>query len=461
MSLEQPLAKNVFRAFQQSCNCLFPTASSMSQYIHLAVNEMGQVVIAQVFGDLLLTQEYKDQAAQVACRIFSQFKVQPNAIYQITLTADKASFTILGLEPLSGQVTSTSIEYVEVQTQLHRVLVPTEGDHRLEETVTICFQPLPIIQGEISHTAPQPPQVSAKYAASSVLLYSAEYNSKISTNHPGSETSSLHQSYRANPYPEIAKTDSGVSYSPPDLSESQVEVTGIDVERGPETSGIRRLPIRSLANYWRSNQQLIEKALSLTSRYTHWRQVKADGNAYYRSVAIGYLEYLCRNSTPPSLFFDFYMKVYEQRDVIIPDQLGRYYAMFLGSFRKLYTDKKAEQSLVNLQAYLQDEHFDLGAVAIVRCLALYSFEQLRLHPDYSVLLAGKAGDIIANSIMTVGREADNLVHQAIANALNTKIVHITLYPTTFREDIFQRRHLSAANTRTKGSTSCVANARTL
>ena len=222
-----------------------------------------------------------------------------------------------------------------------------------------------------------------------------------------------------------------------DLLDEQVDTANIDVEEYSETSGLCRLPIRSLANCSRFNKQLTEKALSLASRYTHWKKARGDGNCYYRSVAIGYLEYLCRNSTPPSLFFDFYMKVYEQREVIIPDQLGGYYKQFFRPFKQIYAAKKAGQGLVGLQSYLQDPDFDLGAISVFRCLALYSFSLLKDHPDYSPFLIEGTAEGIEEDIVTMGKEAEGLIFQAMANALNAKIVHITLSSgAACRDDCF-------------------------
>jgi len=120
------------------------------------------------------------------------------------------------------------------------------------------------------------------------------------------------------------------------------------------------------------------------------------------------------------------MKVYEQREVIIPDQLGGYYKQFFRPFKQIYAAKKAGQGLVGLQSYLQDPDFDLGAISVFRCLALYSFSLLKDHPDYSPFLIEGTAEGIEEDIVTMGKEAEGLIFQAMANALNAKIVHITL-----------------------------------
>jgi hypothetical protein len=132
------------------------------------------------------------------------------------------------------------------------------------------------------------------------------------------------------------------------------------------------------------------------------------------------------------------MKVYEQREVEIPDELGGYYREFLSPFKKLYSQKKTGQSLEGLQDCLQNPHFDLGVVAVFRCLALYTFNQLKNHPDFAPFLIEGTGDAISADIARMGSDAEGLVFQAMANALDAKIVHITLSSaSSCRDDTFQ------------------------
>ena len=387
MAVRNLLGGSVLEAFQQWCSWLIPTDSTATQYVSVVLNEEGVPIASRVFGDLNLSPEHTSMAEQAAFSIFSQlrpqFKLQPNSLYQIKLTQGKASFVILEGCQLTGQVACASSGYAVVETEKHIVAVQTAVEHTLEDIVTICFQPFPCLQGE---------EYLIASATGSLPVY--------------------------------------------ELLDFQVDVTDINVKYS-ETSEFYRLPILSLANCSRRwNQQLSDTARSLASRYTHWRKGRGDGNCYYRSVAISYLEYLCRNSTPHDYFAAFYMKVYKQENVIIPDQLAAHYRNFITPFKRLYTEKGRGQGLICLQTCLQDPDFDLGIVAVFRCLALYALCQLKQHPDFSAFFIG-GEDTWEADMGTLGNDAEGMVFQAMANALDAKIVHITLSNAALRDDSFQ------------------------
>ena len=431
---------SLFQAFQQNCSYVVPTMPLSYQYVDVAINEQKVPTSARVFGDVQLLQEQKDQAAQWACWIFAQFKLQASVVYQVKLEAEKANFVIVKLESPTVEVDSSTIGYVEVQMGTSKVAVPTLINHAYGDTVTLYFQPFPTIYGEEDATSARQDEAMGPSPFYQPCTYSSQYSDTDPHVSGSAEASSWSQPQSNVTYMGVANSecDSGASAYKEELMDFQVDVTNIDVEEYSETSGLYRLPIRSLANCSRFNQQLTEKALSLSSRYTHWRKARGDGNCYYRSVAIGYLEYLSRNSTPLTLFANFYMKVYDQREVVIPDELAGYYREFLSPFKKLYSQKKAGQGLQGLQECLQDPHFDLGSVAVFRCLALYAFNQLKDHPDYSPFLIEGTGDAISADIVTMGKEAEGLVFQAMAIALDAKIVHITLSSaSSCRDDTFQ------------------------
>ena len=424
MAVRNLLSGSVLEAFQQWCSWLIPTETTTTQYVSVALNEEGVPIASRVFGDLNLSPEHTSQAEQAAFSIFSQFrlqfKLQPNSLYQIKLTGGKASFVILEGGQLTGQVACASSGYAVVQTEKHLVAVQTAVEHTLEDTVVINFQPFPYFQGEeLPDSAPSPMQIET--VADSLGF---------------PQTSGFPQTYsEMESYPPSYPTETG-SQSDYDLLDSQVDVTNINVEEYSETSGLCRLPIYSLANCSRWNQQLSDKARSLASRYTHWRKARGDGNCYYRSVAISYLEYLCRNSTPHDYFAAFYMKVFKQENVIIPDQLAAHYRNFIPPFKRLYTEKGRGQGLICLQACLQDPDFDLGIVAVFRCLALYALCQLKQHSDFSAFFI-EGEDTCEADMGTMGKDAEGMVFQAMANALDAKIVHITLSNAALRDDSFQ------------------------
>jgi len=386
MSARNLTAGPVLEAFQQHCQWLLPSDSTTRQYVSVALNEGGWPQASQVFGDLSLSQKQIRLAEQMVGLIFAQlkarFELQPTVTYQIKLTLGKTDVIVLEHKQLTGLVTSISFGYIEVQTEKNLVAVQTAVEHTLEDTVVISFQPFPCLQGE---------EYLIASATGSLPVY--------------------------------------------ELLDFQVDVIDINVKYS-ETSEFYRLPILSLANCSRWNQQLSDTVRSLASRYTHWRKGRGDGNCYYRCVAISYLEYLCRNSTPLDHFAAFYMKVFKQENVIIPDQLAVHYRKFINPFQRLYIEKGRGQALICLQTCLQDPDFDLGIVAVFRCLALYALCQLKQHPDFSAFFI-EGEDTCEADMGTMGKDAEGMIFHAMANALDAKIVHITLSNAALRDDSFQ------------------------
>lgn len=426
MSQRNLIGNTIFEYFRQYCGAVIPTNSWESEYFHVAVNRERVSEQCEVFGEVPLTAEQISQAQQVVLVLLSTYPLEPDSIYQIEVKSDKAKFEILGMDINSGKVSEVSTGYVSVLAYATTIVVRTNVTYSIDDQVEICYVPLPRLKGEeYSHDFYQPPPVD---------LYSHTYAPPTNT---VPSTESFPPSYASLPQQLPQLTTPVASQDPAiDLLDSQVDVSSINVEEYSDTSGLCRLPIRSLANCSRWNQQLSEKALSLSSRYTHWRKARGDGNCYYRSVAIGYLEHLCRNTTPNDHFAAFYMKLYHQSEIILTEELSSYFKDFPRMLKRLYDDKRAGRGLESLQNYLQDPGFDLGAVATLRGLALYTFTQLLSVPDFSAFLTEGQDRSLYTEIATMGRDAEGLIFRVMANALDIKIVHILLSAATCREESF-------------------------
>ena len=64
---------------------------------------------------------------------------------------------------------------------------------------------------------------------------------------------------------------------------------------------------------WRSDNSLLDIIQEFKSKYNifYWRRIKGDGNCYYRSVLINYIEILIINSIKndnPCIFFLFFKR---------------------------------------------------------------------------------------------------------------------------------------------------------
>lgn len=66
---------------------------------------------------------------------------------------------------------------------------------------------------------------------------------------------------------------------------------------------------------WMSDKSLANTIQELRDKYNifYWRRIKGDGNCYYRSILINYIEILITNSIKndnPSIFFCFIKEIF-------------------------------------------------------------------------------------------------------------------------------------------------------
>ena len=66
-----------------------------------------------------------------------------------------------------------------------------------------------------------------------------------------------------------------------------------------------RLPFSELTGLERDSYNFAKQVAELASRYSAWRDVRTDGNCFYRTVAHTLLEHYSRPFTPLSELEDF------------------------------------------------------------------------------------------------------------------------------------------------------------
>jgi ubiquitin thioesterase protein OTUB1 len=217
----------------------------------------------------------------------------------------------------------------------------------------------------------------------------------------------------------------------------EVDLSAIDINVYPRTCGEQRLPILSLSKVSKYNAIQGNLAKSLSEKYTHWRRIRGDGDCYYRSVAVCYMEHLCRRTTDAGEIMRFEEGLKAQTNAYVLREFAPQYKHFVREVTALAGLKAAGgDALSQLQERFKDLRYDQSAAATFRCIAWYSFEQLlNTNPDFSNFLDHTSEEYFS-LIRTKGKEAEGLIFRAVAQALNSKIVHVTLDAYNSREDIF-------------------------
>ena len=217
-----------------------------------------------------------------------------------------------------------------------------------------------------------------------------------------------------------------------------VDIATIDVNQYPKTCGDQRLPILSLGKVFKYSPVQRTLVDRLQEKYTHWRRIRGDGDCYYRSVAVSYMEYLCRRNTDAREIMTFAEGLKMQSNVFVIHEFAPQFKHFSKEVSALAEFKAAGGDAISqLQQRFKDSRYDQSAAASFRCIAWFSFNHLLNNsPDFSNFLDNPAEHYF-NMIRTKGKEAEGLVFRAMAQALGAKIVHVTLDTLQCREDIYE------------------------
>lgn len=194
------------------------------------------------------------------------------------------------------------------------------------------------------------------------------------------------------------------------------------------TVSLCRIPIRSLKLLYRYKASFCDRVNLLCRSYESWRRVRGDGNCYYRAVSVIYLEHLCRSSTNVNELKHFIDRIDTLRNTQDPEisQSKDIYNLREGLVYLHSIKYKYGSAVEHLQMYLDNTSFDLGIVLVLRLFAYRFLDHMRQDPEFGSFLIDGGLETLQR-IRTMGQEAEGEEFQVVADALGTKIHHVSVY----------------------------------
>ena len=377
----------LFEQLQATCPQVIPTAEKEKTVIEVSISRHGVVEDLQLYGDLVLTDA--DSLKSSIWEILCQCQPLPyENSWQITVSQNELTSIFIPEKVLNGVILELGITYLCAKCGEIRVFAFTEDRN-------LCFSAQCKLARNGSFFELQPLEV---WDMSTIVAFNA-------------------------------------SECP--VFNEEVDLSAIDIDVYPKTCGEQRLPIRSLSKVSKFNAIQGELTKRLSEKYTHWRRIRGDGDCYYRSVAVSYMEHLCRRTTDVGEIMLFAEGLKAQRNAFVLREFASQYKHFVREVAALADLKAAGgDALSQLQERFKDMRYDQSAAATFRCIAWHSFEQLLNNSaDFSNFLDHPSEEYFS-LIRTKGKEAEGLIFRAVAQALNSKIVHVTLDAYQCREDIY-------------------------
>lgn len=131
-----------------------------------------------------------------------------------------------------------------------------------------------------------------------------------------------------------------------------------------------RLPFTGLTVLEKDSPNFAKQVAELAQRYCAWRDVRSDGNCFYRAVAHTLLEHYCRPFTPLSELEGFCKRLCWQETEPIRDEDIPHYKIVLPVLRKLHELKQNSSfAMQTAQDLLANEDFMGAMIRVLRFVA--------------------------------------------------------------------------------------------
>ena len=193
-------------------------------------------------------------------------------------------------------------------------------------------------------------------------------------------------------------------------------------EKSPSTIGTERLPVVCLAllEGWKEEVDSLREL-----QFSSWRKSRADGNSYYHSVGVAYLEG-CMRVGRTDLLQALLTRIEEQQDYYIWEGLEDHHYYFQYRLRPFLEEFWGSPVLIqDFQALLEDLAFDEALVGVVRNLAAYWMHCNSDIQAVASLAQGRQADEIAHSVLESEKTAGDLAFLAVPSALQVTVNQIT------------------------------------
>lgn len=145
-----------------------------------------------------------------------------------------------------------------------------------------------------------------------------------------------------------------------------------------------RLPFLQLTEVEQGSPNFAKQVAEQAEFYSSWRDVRSDGNCFYRAVSYGLLEHYCRPFTPVSEFKHFYIRLYYQETEPVLDENIADYSLVLRILKKLLDLKVASCPDLMDKAHelLACDSFLTPFIKVLRYVAWSSIKAFHPEPYY-------------------------------------------------------------------------------
>lgn len=179
----------------------------------------------------------------------------------------------------------------------------------------------------------------------------------------------------------------------------------------PRTISQAWLPIKTLRNEFKFNDNYTKNINELKKYYCGWRKVRGDGNCYYRAVITSFLLKIFHPSSPlekigqflellPKFELDYPYEFIEAKQKITEYILGSYNSSLNGYESRI-------ECFRLLNNILQDEKFDLNLIRFTRLLSHYALS-VSHRTNLACFLLEEEMETMCTRILTMGTEAEGI-----------------------------------------------------
>lgn len=199
----------------------------------------------------------------------------------------------------------------------------------------------------------------------------------------------------------------------------------LNIDKYPNTIGKERLPIESLTllfphiDQWKSQ---VEELGNL--HFSSWRKSRGDGNCYYRSLSVAYLEGLLRLGRLDMLY-ELLNRVDMQEDYHIWEGLEEHHYYFHKQMKPFLEKFQGSATIVqDFQPLLEDVTFDVAMIGVFKNLAADWLYRNQGNDEIAPFIMDTGADPLIRTIVEDEKEGEGITFLAMASALQAQVTHI-------------------------------------
>ena len=211
-----------------------------------------------------------------------------------------------------------------------------------------------------------------------------------------------------------------------------------NIDKYPNTIGKERLPIQSLALMFPhvENWKLQVEELG-NLHFSSWRKSRGDGNCYYRSLSVAYLEGLMRIGRVDMLF-GLLKRLETQQDYFLWEGLEDHHYYFHLRLKPFLEQFQGSATIVqDFQQLLEDVAFDVAMIGVFKNLAADWLFRNQNNDEIMPFILDTGVNPVIQTMLEDEKEGEGITFLAMASALQAQVTHIIAnekVPKTHSED---------------------------